>query len=95
MALEQVGALYDSDRQLLEGQFISAGYSGHGMARASACAEVVADMALAELEGEMYQVPSWFPRHFVSGPGPERKLRPEIPDSRGKDELTRWWCSIS
>ncbi|CAE7213103.1 unnamed protein product [Rhizoctonia solani] len=45
------------------------GYSGHGMPRAFACAEVVAGMIDAEERGEDYlphKLPEWMPRHMLT-----------------------------
>ncbi|KAF8319381.1 FAD dependent oxidoreductase, partial [Clavulina sp. PMI_390] len=39
-----------SAARYLPGQFISAGYSGHGMPRAPACAEALAQMVLADMQ---------------------------------------------
>ncbi|KAF5390115.1 hypothetical protein D9757_003826 [Collybiopsis confluens] len=49
-----------------KGQFIAAGYSGHGMPRAYACAEVVAAMVSADLRGEKWNAPNWLPRHYLT-----------------------------
>ncbi|CAK5283379.1 unnamed protein product [Mycena citricolor] len=49
-----------------EGQYISAGYSGHGMPRAYSCAEVVALMIVAELAGKEWHAPQWFPEAFLT-----------------------------
>lgn len=52
-----------------EGQYIAAGYTGHGMPRAYACAEVVASMITADLSGRgnEWTAPAWFPRHYLMG----------------------------
>ncbi|KAH8091664.1 FAD dependent oxidoreductase [Cristinia sonorae] len=47
------------------GQYVSAGYTGHGMPRAFACAEAVAQMVVAEIEGKEWEVPNWFPRSYL------------------------------
>jgi len=49
-----------------KGQYISAGYTGHGMPRAYACAEAVAGMVAAEMTGETWSAPEWLPRHFLT-----------------------------
>ncbi|KAJ4468796.1 FAD dependent oxidoreductase [Lentinula aciculospora] len=49
-----------------KGQFIAAGYSGHGMPRAYACAEVVASMIIADLQGERWTAPNWLPHHYLT-----------------------------
>ncbi|KAF8639318.1 hypothetical protein AX17_001598 [Amanita inopinata Kibby_2008] len=50
----------------LQGQFISAGYTGHGMTRAFACAEAVAGMIAAELGNRAWEMPAWFPEHYLT-----------------------------
>ncbi|KAE9401989.1 FAD dependent oxidoreductase [Gymnopus androsaceus JB14] len=57
---------YDVEGSEYEGQFIAAGYSGHGMPRAYACAEVVASMISADLRGETWNPPKWFPQHLLT-----------------------------
>lgn len=47
------------DEGQLPGQYISAGYSGHGMPRAFSCAEVVVDMIMAEERRQQWQPPVW------------------------------------
>ncbi|OCH86540.1 FAD dependent oxidoreductase [Obba rivulosa] len=49
-----------------KGQYISAGYSGHGMPRAFACAEAVAQMILSDMEGKEWTPPEWLPRHYLT-----------------------------
>ncbi|GBE89423.1 predicted protein [Sparassis crispa] len=51
---------------LYKGQYISAGYSGHGMPRAFACAEVVAQMIVADITGKSWTAPSWLPHHYLT-----------------------------
>ncbi|KAG5653822.1 hypothetical protein H0H81_010290 [Sphagnurus paluster] len=53
-----------------EGQYIAAGYTGHGMPRAFACAEVVAGMVAAEITGSEWHTPEWLPRHFLTNQRP-------------------------
>ncbi|KAJ7066125.1 FAD dependent oxidoreductase [Mycena amicta] len=50
----------------LPNQYISAGYSGHGMPRAFSCAAVVAGMVAAELRGQAFAVPSWFSEAYLT-----------------------------
>ncbi|KAG6809057.1 hypothetical protein H0H92_001768 [Tricholoma furcatifolium] len=64
-----------------EGQYISAGYTGHGMPRAFACAEAVAGLIVADMKGETetWTPPEWLPRHFLTtdadaDTGPRRGL---------------------
>ncbi|KIY51137.1 DAO-domain-containing protein [Fistulina hepatica ATCC 64428] len=52
--------------QQMPGMYISAGYHGHGMPRALACAEVVAGMILAEMKSENWTAPSWLPERFLT-----------------------------
>ncbi|GLB41219.1 putative FAD dependent oxidoreductase [Lyophyllum shimeji] len=49
-----------------KGQYISAGYTGHGMPRAYACAEVVAGMVAADMTGDTWRAPEWLPQHFLT-----------------------------
>ncbi|KAI0041825.1 FAD dependent oxidoreductase [Auriscalpium vulgare] len=53
---------------LWPGQYIAAGYSGHGMPRAFACADVVARMITAQIAGtpDEWEVPAWLPRHYLT-----------------------------
>ncbi|EKM50830.1 uncharacterized protein PHACADRAFT_200761 [Phanerochaete carnosa HHB-10118-sp] len=50
-----------------KGQYIAAGYTGHGMPRAFACAEAVAGMIAADIVGERWVPPEWFPMHYFTG----------------------------
>ncbi|KAH7344205.1 FAD dependent oxidoreductase [Rhizoctonia solani] len=64
-----VGPVFVSPGNPLPNQYISAGYSGHGMPRAFACAEVVAQMIEAEMRGVDYfphGPPEWMPRHMLT-----------------------------
>ncbi|KAJ6480957.1 FAD dependent oxidoreductase-domain-containing protein [Mycena sanguinolenta] len=49
-----------------KGQFISAGYAGHGMPRAFGCAEVAVQMISDELTGREWGSPAWFPKPFLT-----------------------------
>ncbi|KAG9102766.1 hypothetical protein FRC06_001173 [Ceratobasidium sp. 370] len=62
-----VGQVYGDDGKALPGQYIAAGYSGHGMPRAFACAEVVAQMIHADMLDNSWSPPEWFPRHLLTG----------------------------
>ncbi|CEL51577.1 hypothetical protein RSOLAG1IB_00112 [Rhizoctonia solani AG-1 IB] len=62
-----VGQVYTDTNDPLVGQYIAAGYSGHGMPRAFACAEVVAQMIYADILGNEWAPPDWFPRHLLTG----------------------------
>ncbi|KAI0750607.1 FAD dependent oxidoreductase [Irpex lacteus] len=61
-----VGPVIDPSKGQQTGQYIAAGYTGHGMPRAFACAEAVAGLILADLKGEAWTVPEWFPRHYLT-----------------------------
>lgn len=52
-------AASSSSTELVPGQYIVAGYSGHGMTRAYSCAEVVVDMIVADRAGEEWVPPVW------------------------------------
>jgi glycine/D-amino acid oxidase-like deaminating enzyme len=52
-----------------EGQFIAAGYHGHGMPRTFACAEAIADIVMKELNGgkfEHWLAPEWLPERYLT-----------------------------
>ncbi|CAE6497344.1 unnamed protein product [Rhizoctonia solani] len=64
-----VGPVFAGPGKPLPYQYISAGYSGHGMPRAFACAEVVVQMIDAEMRGVDYYphgLPEWMPRHMLT-----------------------------
>ncbi|KAL4066328.1 FAD dependent oxidoreductase, partial [Scleroderma yunnanense] len=64
-----VGPVIDlstGDDSAYRGQYISAGYSGHGMPRAFGCAEVVAQMIIAELSGNEWSCPMWLPERYLT-----------------------------
>ncbi|KAI0079421.1 FAD dependent oxidoreductase [Panus rudis PR-1116 ss-1] len=54
------------DKISLAGQYVSAGYTGHGMPRAYACAEVVAQMIAADVTSSEWVAPEWFPRAYLT-----------------------------
>ncbi|KAK7685832.1 hypothetical protein QCA50_011178 [Cerrena zonata] len=54
------------DSSVYRGQYISAGYSGHGMPRAYACAEAVAKMIVADVRKEKWEPPEWLPRSYLT-----------------------------
>jgi hypothetical protein len=54
------------DKTSFKGQYISAGYTGHGMPRAFACAEVVVGMIAADISGEHWFPPLWLPLSFLT-----------------------------
>ncbi|BGP11666.1 hypothetical protein JCM10049v2_007586 [Rhodotorula toruloides] len=66
-----VGPVYiDGQRQ--EGQWISAGYSGHGMPRAPLCGHLLASLIHHSLRqttsttARPFTLPAWFPRHLLT-----------------------------
>ncbi|KAJ7148512.1 FAD dependent oxidoreductase-domain-containing protein [Mycena crocata] len=63
-----VGPVIDASvsRDFYKGQFISAGYTGHGMPRAFACAEAVVGMIAAEISRTEWEAPPWFPQPFLT-----------------------------
>ncbi|KAJ7088678.1 FAD dependent oxidoreductase [Mycena epipterygia] len=52
-----------------KGQYISAGYTGHGMPRAFACAEALVGMLTADLLAAEWEAPAWFPSAWSTGSG--------------------------
>ncbi|KAG6908298.1 hypothetical protein DXG01_005399 [Tephrocybe rancida] len=69
--MEWVGPVVDASKpaDYYKGQYMAAGFTGHGMPRAYAwvfSAEAVAGMLIAELAGEKWVAPEWFPRHFLT-----------------------------
>ncbi|KAL4065747.1 FAD dependent oxidoreductase [Scleroderma yunnanense] len=80
-----VGPMMDfstGDDTAYKGQYISAGYTGHGMPRAFACGEVVAQMIVAKLCGNEWNCPIWFPKRYLTWnrirqrTGPQSKIGP-------------------
>ncbi|KAJ7617460.1 FAD dependent oxidoreductase [Mycena polygramma] len=56
----------DADGGRYTGQYISAGYSGHGMPRAFSCGAVVASMVASDISGTPWAIPDWFPETFLT-----------------------------
>ncbi|EKM77231.1 hypothetical protein AGABI1DRAFT_43824 [Agaricus bisporus var. burnettii JB137-S8] len=50
----------------LDGQYIAAGFTGHGMPRAFAAAEAVAGMIVAKLTNKEWKAPEWLPEHYLT-----------------------------
>ncbi|KAJ7648596.1 hypothetical protein DFH06DRAFT_1300363 [Mycena polygramma] len=48
------------------GQYIAAGYSGHGMPRAFSCADIVASMIASDISGTPWAIPDWFPEAYLT-----------------------------
>lgn len=64
-----VGPVYDPETgYALHGQFVSAGYTGHGMPRAFACAQAVSQMIVAEVAKKTWSLPPWLPKSYVTSP---------------------------
>ncbi|KAJ7097221.1 FAD dependent oxidoreductase [Mycena belliarum] len=68
-----VGPVMDKS-SVLGGQYISAGYSGHGMPRAFSCAAVVASMVASDISGAAWQTPEWFPEAFLTAAGSAQEV---------------------
>jgi len=62
-----VGPVVDAAGQAVPAQYISVGFSGHGMTRAFKCAEGIASMVHDELAGKEPTLPEWVPRHYLRG----------------------------
>lgn len=60
-----VGAVH-SQGVKVQGQYVLAGFSGHGMSRAGACAEYVASLVAADAEGREASIPDWLPLSFLT-----------------------------
>ncbi|KAF5319723.1 hypothetical protein D9619_008820 [Psilocybe cf. subviscida] len=54
------------DSRTYNGQYIAAGFTGHGMPRAYACAEVVAGMITADIWGVEWKKPEWLPERYLN-----------------------------
>ncbi|KAI0248770.1 FAD dependent oxidoreductase-domain-containing protein [Lactifluus subvellereus] len=52
-----------------EGQYIVAGFTGHGMPRAFGCADIVARMITSKITGQGWELPQWLPLHYLTTPG--------------------------
>ncbi|KAI0297829.1 FAD dependent oxidoreductase [Multifurca ochricompacta] len=49
-----------------EGQYIAAGFSGHGMPRAFGCADIVARMIASKITNQEWEFPAWLPLHYLT-----------------------------
>lgn len=49
-----------------QGQYIAAGYSGHGMTRAFGCAEIIAQMISCKERNQRWECPESFPRCYLT-----------------------------
>ncbi|EJC99722.1 DAO-domain-containing protein [Fomitiporia mediterranea MF3/22] len=64
-----VGPVFTPDGSELKGQYISAGYTGHGMPRTFACAEAVTALILHDLSDtprDNWTVPEWLPKRYLT-----------------------------
>lgn len=55
-----------SGRSQFGGQYVCAGYTGHGMTRAFSCAEAVAGLIVADIHGAEWTPPPWFPSEYLT-----------------------------
>ncbi|KZP00147.1 FAD dependent oxidoreductase [Calocera viscosa TUFC12733] len=62
-----IGQVLDAAGQVVPGQYMSVGFSGHGMTRAFRCSEAIASMVHDELSGKPVTVPDWVPGHYNRG----------------------------
>ncbi|KAJ3862876.1 FAD dependent oxidoreductase [Lentinula novae-zelandiae] len=51
---------------IFTGQYIAAGYSGHGMPRAFSCAEAIANMIIAAIQNKSWSTPEWLPKRYLT-----------------------------
>ncbi|KAL1719334.1 FAD dependent oxidoreductase [Schizophyllum commune] len=56
----------ETDAETYKGQYISAGYTGHGMPKAYACAEAAASMIAADIKNETWKQPAWLPDRYLT-----------------------------
>ncbi|KAJ7574549.1 FAD dependent oxidoreductase-domain-containing protein [Mycena floridula] len=61
-----VGPVFDESGEKVKGQFVAAGYTGHGMPRAFACAEIIAGMIAAEIQCKEWVSPKWLPNRYLT-----------------------------
>ncbi|KAH8111819.1 DAO-domain-containing protein [Phellopilus nigrolimitatus] len=66
-----VGPVPDTQSKIgeLAGQYIAAGFSGHGMPRTFSCAEAIASLIahdLADMPREKWEAPAWLPQRFLT-----------------------------
>jgi glycine/D-amino acid oxidase-like deaminating enzyme len=73
--VDKLPAAQGTDFTLNTGQFIAAGYSGHGMPRTFGCAEVVAQMIVAEVAGTEWKQPEWLPTRYLTWEERETAIR--------------------
>ncbi|KIY66345.1 FAD dependent oxidoreductase [Cylindrobasidium torrendii FP15055 ss-10] len=61
-----VGPLEPLEGQNAKGQYISAGFHGHGMPRTFSSAQAVARLILADIKEEEWEQPSWLPDRYLT-----------------------------
>ncbi|KAH9930477.1 FAD dependent oxidoreductase [Epithele typhae] len=61
-----VGPLEPLEGSSFKGQYISAGFSGHGMPRTFASVQAAVEMILADLHEEEWKQPEWLPDRFLT-----------------------------
>ncbi|KAF9224266.1 FAD dependent oxidoreductase [Gyrodon lividus] len=61
-----VDKLFQGGAAEYKGQYIAAGYTGHGMPRAFGCAEVIAQMIISELTNKDWKQPEWLPTRYLT-----------------------------
>ncbi|KAF8839382.1 FAD dependent oxidoreductase [Paxillus ammoniavirescens] len=61
-----VDKLFQEGAAEYKGQYIAAGYTGHGMPRAFSCSEVIAQMIICELTGMDWKQPEWLPTRYLT-----------------------------
>lgn len=65
-----VGPVFDpsnpSSVKAFKGQYISAGYTGHGMPRAYACTEALSQIIVSDILGTPWTPPDWLPRGYIT-----------------------------
>lgn len=84
-----VGKVY-VDGQELKGQFLSAGYSGHGMPRCFPCGSAIASMVADELRGKQSELPAWLPSHYHARPDGSEQPG----EHKRKGLMGGWWCTV-
>lgn len=55
-----------SNPRIVDGQYLSAGFSGHGMTRCYSTSEVVVDLIVAKESGRKWKAENWFPLCYLS-----------------------------
>ncbi|PVG03141.1 FAD dependent oxidoreductase [Serendipita vermifera] len=63
-----VGRVKDANGTVVRGQYLSAGYTGHGMPRASGCAQALASLIWHDIKhpDKDWTIPDWLPLHYLT-----------------------------